>query len=151
MSKAGGSIRNSVRGSVWGSNQGSVGVSSGGPSGCPFKDLSEVWPDWKSGPNEPQDFYYYIKDLSGVWSLESGQHVISEKRQEYTYEHSVKYWYGEFPIPGTLFTFGGIGKNWCTKKYRNRYLKKLVPEKVSELVSEKFGTVTDFRSQNLGI
>ena len=50
-------------------------------------------------------------------------------------------------IPGTgnfsLFFGGigtGIGKNWYRKKSRNRYRKNLLPEKVSEPVSEKFGT-----------
>ena len=33
------------------------------------------------------------------------------------------------------------------KKSRNRYRKSLVPEKVSEPVSEKFGTGTDLRRQ----
>ena len=31
----------------------------------------------------------------------------------------------------------GIGKIWYRKKYRNRYRKNLVPEKVSEVVPEK--------------
>ena len=59
----------------------------------------------------------------------------------------------------------GIGTNWYRKKSRNRYRKNLVPgkslgtgigtiwyrKKVSEPVSEKFDTGTEFRCQNLGI
>ena len=59
--------------------------------------------------------------------------------------------YREFPVPGIVHFFGGIGtgigKNWYRKKVsepvsekigtgkrsRNRYRKNLVPEKVSEL------------------
>ena len=42
---------------------------------------------------------------------------------------------------GNFNFFGaGIGKNWDRKKYRNRYRKNLVPKKVSESVSKKFGT-----------
>ena len=82
---------------------------------------------------------------------------------------SVTYRYREFPVPGIFHLFGGIGtgigKNWYRKKvsepvsenfgtgkkYRNRYRKNLVPEKVSEPVSEKFGTGNDFCHQNFGI
>ena len=64
---------------------------------------------------------------------------------------SVTYRYREFPVPGIFHFFGGIGtgigKNWYRKKVsepvsekfgtgkksRNRYRKNLVPEKVSEL------------------
>ena len=70
-------------------------------------------------------------------------------------EQSVTYRYREFPVPGIFIFFGGIGtgigKIWYRKKvpvsvsekfgtgkkYRNRYRKNLVPEKVSELVPEK--------------
>ena len=54
------------------------------------------------------------------------------------------YRYREFPVLGIFHSFGGIGtgigKNWYRKKSQNRYRKNLVPEKVSEPVSEKFGT-----------
>ena len=75
----------------------------------------------------------------------------------------------DVPVPGIFHFFGGIGTgigtNWYRKKSRNRYRSNLVPikslgtgigkiwyrEKVSEPVSEKFDTGTDFRCQNLGI
>ena len=42
---------------------------------------------------------------------------------------------------GTKKSLGiGIEKIWYRKKSRNRYWKNLVPKKVSESVSEKFGT-----------
>ena len=46
----------------------------------------------------------------------------------------------DVPVPGIFHFFGGIGKIGTGKKSRNRYRKNLVPEKVSEPVSEKFGT-----------
>jgi len=59
-----------------------------------------------------------------------------------TIYQSVTYRYREFPVPGIVHFFGGIGtgigKNWYRKK-------------VSEPVSEKFGTGKDFRRQNFGI
>ena len=74
---------------------------------------------------------------------------------ELSWYQSVTYRYREFPVPGIFIFFGGIGtgigKIWYRKKvpvsvsekfgtgkkYRNRYRKNLVPEKVSELVPEK--------------
>ena len=51
-------------------------------------------------------------------------------------EQSVTYRYREFPVPGIFHFFGGIGtgigKYWCRKK-------------VSEPVSEKFGTGKKYR------
>ena len=53
----------------------------------------------------------------------------------------------DVPVPAIPST-GNFSIFWW---YRNRYRKKLVPEKVSEPVSEKFDTGTDFCRQNLGI
>ena len=75
------------------------------------------------------------------------------------WEQSLTYQYWEFPVPGIFHCFGGIGTNWYRekvsepvsekfgtgKKSRNRYRKDLVPKKVPVSVS------TEFRCQNLGI
>ena len=81
-------------------------------------------------------------------------HIFLFKQSLGDYQ-SVTYRYREFPVPGIFIFFGGIGtgigKIWYRKKvpvsvsekfgtgkkYRNRYRKNLVPEKVSELVPEK--------------
>ena len=62
----------------------------------------------------------------------------------------------DVPVPGMVSESlseksirTGIGKNWFRKKSRNRYWKNLVPEKVWEPVSEKFGTGTEFCRQHL--
>ncbi len=51
---------------------------------------------------------------------------------------------GPVPFPGFLYFFyslgAGLEKIWYRKKSRNRSRKKLVPKKVSEPVSKKFGT-----------
>ena len=76
---------------------------------------------------------------------------------------SVTYRYREFPVPGIFHSFGdigtGIGTNWYRKKVsepvsekfgtgkksRNRYRKKLVPKKVPVSVTKIFGTVKKYR------
>ena len=76
---------------------------------------------------------------------------------------SVTYRYREFPVPGIFHFFGGIGtgigKYWYRKKVsepvsekfgtgkksRNRYRKNLVPEKVPVSVSKIFGTGKKYR------
>ena len=73
--------------------------------------------------------------------------VINPEGKISSSHQSVTYRYREFPVPGIFFFFGGIGtgigKNWYRKKvsepvsekfgtgkkYRNRYRKNLVPEK----------------------
>ena len=55
---------------------------------------------------------------------------------------SVTHRYREFPVPGFFHFFGGIGTGIGTNWYR---------KKVSEPVSEKFGTGADFFCQHFGI
>ena len=65
----------------------------------------------------------------------------------------------DVPVPGIFHSFGigkngtgkspgtGIGEIWYRKKVSEPVWENLVPEKVSEPVSEKFGTGTDLRRQ----
>ena len=76
------------------------------------------------------------------------------------YQSGVTYRYREFPVPGICHFVGGAGtgigefgtlkksrKNLVLeKKSLNRYRKNLVPKKVSEPVSEKFGAVKSPRT-----
>ena len=59
----------------------------------------------------------------------------------------------EFPFPGILHFFDGIGtgieKIWYREKSQNRNWKKnLVPKKVSESVSKNFGTEKKYWNQS---
>ena len=84
-------------------------------------------------------------------------------------DQSVTYRYREFPVPGIFHCFGGIGtgigKKWYRKKVSEPVSEKFgtgkslgtgigkiwYRKKVSEPVSEKFGTGADFCCQNCGI
>ena len=55
----------------------------------------------------------------------------------------------ESKIFGTEKSLGtGIENNWYRKKSRNRFRNNLVPKKIPELVSKKFGTEKKYRNQS---
>ena len=80
---------------------------------------------------------------------------------EFSSSHPSAVYWPEFPVPGTpvpgnsSFFFDGIGtgikKNWYRKKSRNRSQKILVPKKISESVSKKFGIEEKYRNQSRNI
>ena len=65
---------------------------------------------------------------------------------------SVTYRYREFPVPGIFIFFGGIGtglgRNWYRKKVSELVSEKFGTGKGLETAIEKFGTGADFVHQN---
>ena len=61
--------------------------------------------------------------------------AMSTNKNSSTIQQSVTYRYRTFPVPGIYHFFGGIGTDIATNWYR---------KKVSEPVSEKFGTGKQF-------